>query len=56
MCVESDDAYVGISYKNQGKLKSREEQEQRLSSDSGYLIPLPDLEPDRGYSKRNRHR
>ncbi|XP_062306427.1 platelet-derived growth factor receptor alpha [Osmerus eperlanus] len=55
VCVESDDAYVGISYKNQGKLKSREEQEQRLSSDSGYIIPLPDLEPDLGYSKRNRH-
>uniref|UniRef100_A0A8C9VXX2 receptor protein-tyrosine kinase n=1 Tax=Scleropages formosus TaxID=113540 RepID=A0A8C9VXX2_SCLFO len=43
----ADDAYVGISYKNQGKLKDRESgfDEQRLSSDSGYIIPLPDLDP-----------
>ncbi|KAK9518941.1 hypothetical protein VZT92_021706 [Zoarces viviparus] len=57
--VENDDAYVGISYKNQGKLKDRESgfDEQRLSSDSGYIIPLPDLDPisDDEYGKRNRH-
>ncbi|XP_075943395.1 platelet-derived growth factor receptor alpha [Anarhichas minor] len=59
VCVENDDAYVGISYKNQGKLKDRESgfDEQRLSSDSGYIIPLPDLDPlsDDEYGKRNRH-
>uniref|UniRef100_A0A8C6UJN2 Platelet-derived growth factor receptor alpha n=1 Tax=Neogobius melanostomus TaxID=47308 RepID=A0A8C6UJN2_9GOBI len=58
MCTESDD-YIGITYKNQGKLKDRESgfDEQRLSSDSGYIIPLPDLEPisDDEYGKRNRH-
>uniref|UniRef100_A0A8C9SZK9 receptor protein-tyrosine kinase n=1 Tax=Scleropages formosus TaxID=113540 RepID=A0A8C9SZK9_SCLFO len=56
----ADDAYVGISYKNQGKLKDRESgfDEQRLSSDSGYIIPLPDLDPlsDDEHGKRNRHR
>ncbi|XP_018588678.1 platelet-derived growth factor receptor alpha isoform X2 [Scleropages formosus] len=55
----ADDAYVGISYKNQGKLKDRESgfDEQRLSSDSGYIIPLPDLDPlsDDEHGKRNRH-
>lgn len=60
VCVENDDAYIGISYKNQGKLKDRESgfDEQRLSSDSGYIIPLPDLDPisDDEYGKRNRHR
>uniref|UniRef100_A0A671YEX1 Platelet-derived growth factor receptor alpha n=1 Tax=Sparus aurata TaxID=8175 RepID=A0A671YEX1_SPAAU len=59
VCVENDDAYIGISYKNQGKLKDRESgfDEQRLSSDSGYIIPLPDLDPisDDEYGKRNRH-
>ncbi|CAL8255198.1 unnamed protein product [Merluccius merluccius] len=54
-----DDAYIGIAYKNQGKLKERESgfDEQRLSSDSGYIIPLPDLDPlsDDEYGKRNRH-
>ncbi|XP_037627127.1 platelet-derived growth factor receptor alpha [Sebastes umbrosus] len=59
MCVENDDAYIGITYKNQGKLKDRESgfDEQRLSSDSGYIIPLPDLDPisDDEYGKRNRH-
>lgn len=58
MCTESDD-YIGITYKNQGKLKDRESgfDEQRLSSDSGYIIPLPDLDPisDDEYGKRNRH-
>ncbi|XP_034036396.1 platelet-derived growth factor receptor alpha [Thalassophryne amazonica] len=57
--LENDDAYIGITYKNQGKLKDRESgfDEQRLSSDSGYIIPLPDLDPtsDDDYGKRNRH-
>ncbi|KAL1022591.1 hypothetical protein UPYG_G00029640 [Umbra pygmaea] len=57
--VENDDAYIGITYKNQGKSKDRESgfDEQRLSSDSGYIIPLPDLDPmsDDEYGKRNRH-
>ncbi|XP_036409962.1 platelet-derived growth factor receptor alpha isoform X1 [Megalops cyprinoides] len=56
---DGDDAYIGITYKNQGKLKDRESgfDEQRLSSDSGYIIPLPDLDPlsEDEYSKRNRH-
>ncbi|XP_068174610.1 platelet-derived growth factor receptor alpha [Antennarius striatus] len=59
VCVDNDDAYIGITYKNQGKLKDRESgfDEQRLSSDSGYIIPLPDLDPisDDEYGKRNRH-
>ncbi|KAM9796349.1 platelet-derived growth factor receptor alpha [Syngnathus typhle] len=59
VCMESDDAYIGIAYKNEGKLKDRESgfDEQRLSSDSGYIIPLPDLDPmsDDEYGKRNRH-
>uniref|UniRef100_A0A3B4VLT7 Platelet-derived growth factor receptor alpha n=1 Tax=Seriola dumerili TaxID=41447 RepID=A0A3B4VLT7_SERDU len=58
VCMEND-AYIGIAYKNQGKLKDRESgfDEQRLSSDSGYIIPLPDLDPisDDEYGKRNRH-
>lgn len=58
-CVESDDSYLGVAYKNQGKLRERESgfDEQRLSSDSGYIIPLPDLDPlsDEEYIKRNRH-
>lgn len=60
VCMDNDDAYIGITYKNQGKLKDRESgfDEQRLSSDSGYIIPLPDLDPisDEEYGKRNRHR
>uniref|UniRef100_A0AAQ5Y061 Platelet-derived growth factor receptor alpha n=1 Tax=Amphiprion ocellaris TaxID=80972 RepID=A0AAQ5Y061_AMPOC len=59
VCVENDEDYIGITYKNQGKLKDRESgfDEQRLSSDSGYIIPLPDLDPisDEEYGKRNRH-
>ncbi|XP_054458592.1 platelet-derived growth factor receptor alpha [Anoplopoma fimbria] len=59
VCVENDDAYIGIAYKNPSKLKDRESgfDEQRLSSDSGYIIPLPDLDPvsDDEYGKRNRH-
>ncbi|KAL1254660.1 hypothetical protein QQF64_016889, partial [Cirrhinus molitorella] len=58
-CIDNDDAYMGVLYKNQGKLKDRESgfDEQRLSSDSGYIIPLPDLDPlsNDDYSKRNRH-
>ncbi|XP_063057400.1 platelet-derived growth factor receptor alpha isoform X2 [Engraulis encrasicolus] len=56
---DEDDAYIGVTYKNQGKLKERESgfDEQRLSSDSGYIIPLPDLDPlsDDEHGKRNRH-
>uniref|UniRef100_A0A8C5G444 Platelet-derived growth factor receptor alpha n=1 Tax=Gouania willdenowi TaxID=441366 RepID=A0A8C5G444_GOUWI len=59
VCVENDEDYIGITYKNHGKLKDRESgfDEQRLSSDSGYIIPLPDLDPmsDDEYGKRNRH-
>uniref|UniRef100_A0A671NQ19 Platelet-derived growth factor receptor alpha n=1 Tax=Sinocyclocheilus anshuiensis TaxID=1608454 RepID=A0A671NQ19_9TELE len=58
-CTDNDEAYMGVLYKNQGKLKDRESgfDEQRLSSDSGYIIPLPDLDPlsNEDYSKRNRH-
>lgn len=57
MCVKSeDDAYIGISAKS-CKPKDRESgfDEQRLSADSGYIIPLPDLDPDDEYGKRNRH-
>lgn len=58
-CIDNDDAYMGVLYKNQGKMKNRESgfDEQRLSSDSGYIIPLPDLDPlsNEDYSKRNRH-
>ncbi|CAN9500997.1 unnamed protein product [Ophioblennius macclurei] len=59
VCVDSEEDYIGIAYKNHGKLKERESgfDEQRLSSDSGYIIPLPDLDPpsDEEYGKRNRH-
>ncbi|MGH0125397.1 UNVERIFIED_CONTAM: hypothetical protein FKN15_028333 [Acipenser sinensis] len=59
MKAETEDAYIGVTYKNEDKLKDRESgfDEQRLSSDSGYIIPLPDLDPvsDDEYSKRNRH-
>ncbi|XP_016143980.1 platelet-derived growth factor receptor alpha [Sinocyclocheilus grahami] len=58
-CTDNDEAYMGVLYKNQGKLKDRESgfDEQRLSSDSGYIIPLPDLDPlsNEDFSKRNRH-
>ncbi|KAF4070920.1 hypothetical protein AMELA_G00279030 [Ameiurus melas] len=58
-CVQSDETYLGVAYKNQCKMRERESgfEEQRLSSDSGYIIPLPDLEPlsDEEYTKRNRH-
>uniref|UniRef100_A0A671M029 Platelet-derived growth factor receptor alpha n=1 Tax=Sinocyclocheilus anshuiensis TaxID=1608454 RepID=A0A671M029_9TELE len=58
-CIDNDDAYMGVLYKNQGKMKDRESgfDEQRLSSDSGYIIPLPDLDPlsNEDYNKRNRH-
>ncbi|XP_051501293.1 platelet-derived growth factor receptor alpha isoform X2 [Myxocyprinus asiaticus] len=58
-CIDNDEVYMGVLYKNQGKLKDRESgfDEQRLSSDSGYIIPLPDLDPmsNEDYSKRNRH-
>ncbi|KTG35884.1 hypothetical protein cypCar_00015711, partial [Cyprinus carpio] len=59
-CTDNEDVYMGVLYKNQGKLKDRESgfDEQRHSSDSGYIIPLPDLDPlsNEEYSKRNRHR
>ncbi|XP_037554264.1 platelet-derived growth factor receptor alpha [Nematolebias whitei] len=59
VCTDADADYVDIPYKNQGKLKDRESgfDEQRLSSDSGYIIPLPDLDPvsDDDYGKRNRY-
>uniref|UniRef100_A0A8C1E475 Platelet-derived growth factor receptor alpha n=1 Tax=Cyprinus carpio carpio TaxID=630221 RepID=A0A8C1E475_CYPCA len=58
-CTDNEDVYMGVLYKNQGKLKDRESgfDEQRHSSDSGYIIPLPDLDPlsNEEYSKRNRH-
>ncbi|KAB5539700.1 hypothetical protein PHYPO_G00092030 [Pangasianodon hypophthalmus] len=58
-CVQSDETYLGVAYKNQCKMRERESgfEEQRLSSDSGYIIPLPDLDPlsDEEYTKRNRH-
>ncbi|XP_038625282.1 platelet-derived growth factor receptor alpha [Tachyglossus aculeatus] len=59
MRVESDEPYVGVTYKNEEKLKEWESglDEQRLSADSGYIIPLPDLEPglEDELGKRNRH-
>ncbi|XP_027001962.2 platelet-derived growth factor receptor alpha isoform X1 [Tachysurus fulvidraco] len=58
-CVQSDETYLGVAYKNQCKMRERESgfEDQRLSSDSGYIIPLPDLDPlsDEEYTKRNRH-
>uniref|UniRef100_A0A8C1IHL8 Platelet-derived growth factor receptor alpha n=1 Tax=Cyprinus carpio TaxID=7962 RepID=A0A8C1IHL8_CYPCA len=58
-CTDNEDVYMGVLYKNQGKLKDRESgfDEQRHSSDSGYIIPLPDLDPlsNEEYTKRNRH-
>lgn len=64
MRVDSDNAYVGVTYKNEeDKLKDWEGGlgEQRLSADSGYIIPLPDIDPmpeeeeEEDGGKRNRH-
>ncbi|KAK2513703.1 Pdgfra [Columba guinea] len=56
---DCDNAYIGVTYKNEDKLKDRESgfDEQRLSADSGYIIPLPDIDPvsEDELSKRNRH-
>ncbi|KAJ7410485.1 Platelet-derived growth factor receptor alpha [Willisornis vidua] len=56
---DSDNAYIGVTYKNEDKLKDRESgfDEQRLSADSGYIIPLPDIDPvsEDELGKRNRH-
>lgn len=57
---DCDNAYIGVTYKNEDKLKDRESgfDEQRLSADSGYIIPLPDIDPvsEDELGKRNRHR
>lgn len=61
MRVDSDNAYIGVTYKNEDdKLKDWEGglDEQRLSADSGYIIPLPDIDPvpeEDDLGKRNRH-
>ncbi|KAL8207403.1 UNVERIFIED_CONTAM: hypothetical protein K2H54_056069 [Gekko kuhli] len=59
MRADCDNAYIGVTYKNEDKLKDRESgfDEQRLSADSGYIIPLPDIDPvsDDELGKRNRH-
>lgn len=61
MRVDSDNAYIGVTYKNEeDKLKEWEGglDEQRLSADSGYIIPLPDIDPvpeEEDLGKRNRH-
>ncbi|KAK7831795.1 hypothetical protein U0070_016425 [Myodes glareolus] len=61
MRVDSDHAYSGVTYKNEDeKLKDWEGglDEQRLSADSGYIIPLPDIDPvpeEEDLGKRNRH-
>ncbi|XP_012864588.1 PREDICTED: platelet-derived growth factor receptor alpha isoform X2 [Dipodomys ordii] len=61
MRVDSDNAYIGVTYKNEeDKLKDWEGSldEQRLSADSGYIIPLPDIDPvpeEEDLGKRNRH-
>lgn len=61
MRVDSDNAYIGVTYKNEeDKLKDWEGglDEQRLSADSGYIIPLPDIDPvpeEEDLGKRNRH-
>nr|XP_056711064.1 platelet-derived growth factor receptor alpha [Euleptes europaea] len=59
MRVDCDNTYIGVTYKNEDKLKDRESgfDEQRLSADSGYIIPLPDIDPvsDDELGKRNRH-
>lgn len=62
MRVDADNAYIGVTYKNEeDKLKDWEGglDEQRLSADSGYIIPLPDIDPvpeEEDLGKRNRHR
>ncbi|XP_056414120.1 platelet-derived growth factor receptor alpha [Hyla sarda] len=59
MRSDSDNSYIGVTYKNEHKMKDRESgfDEQRLSADSGYIIPLPDIDPvsEDETSKRNRH-
>ncbi|KFO26475.1 platelet-derived growth factor receptor alpha [Fukomys damarensis] len=61
MRVDSDNTYIGVIYKNEeDKLKDWEGglDEQRLSADSGYIIPLPDIDPvpeEEDLGKRNRH-
>lgn len=61
MRVDADNAYIGVTYKNEeDKLKDWEGglDEQRLSADSGYIIPLPDIDPvpeEEDLGKRNRH-
>ncbi|CAM5108808.1 unnamed protein product [Eretmochelys imbricata] len=59
MRVDCDNTYIGVTYKNEDKLKDRESgfDEQRLSADSGYIIPLPDIDPvsEDELGKRNRH-
>ncbi|OCT96846.1 platelet-derived growth factor receptor alpha-like [Xenopus laevis] len=59
MRSDSDNSYIGVTYKNEHKMKDRESgfDEQRLSADSGYIIPLPDIDPvsDDESGKRNRH-
>lgn len=61
MRVDSDNTYIGVTYKNEeDKLKEWEGglDEQRLSADSGYIIPLPDIDPvpeEEDLGKRNRH-
>ncbi|XP_068134670.1 platelet-derived growth factor receptor alpha isoform X2 [Hyperolius riggenbachi] len=56
---EIDNAYIGVTYKNENKMKDRDNtfDEQRLSADSGYIIPLPDIDPvsEDESGKRNRH-
>lgn len=56
---DCDNAYIGVTYKNEDKIKDRESgfDEQRLSADSGYIIPLPDIDPvsEDELGKRNRH-
>ncbi|XP_072108801.1 platelet-derived growth factor receptor alpha [Mobula birostris] len=60
MRAESTDPYIGVNYNNENKKKDRESgfDEQRLSADSGYIIPLPDIDPvtdNDPSSSRNRH-
>ncbi|XP_053314428.1 platelet-derived growth factor receptor alpha [Spea bombifrons] len=59
MRCDSDNSYIGVTYKNESKMKDRESgfDEQRLSADSGYIIPLPDIDPvsEDESGKRNRH-
>uniref|UniRef100_A0A8D0HP11 Platelet-derived growth factor receptor alpha n=1 Tax=Sphenodon punctatus TaxID=8508 RepID=A0A8D0HP11_SPHPU len=59
MRADCDNTYIGVTYKNEDKLKDRESgfDEQRLSADSGYIIPLPDIDPvsEDELGKRNRH-